>query len=276
MAVRPRRISDIKPLFTNLAQTSHYEVKFGAMPPELQSYLLRKGINTRFVAEDAGLLCYSAILPTTSLMTADISGNFTGITEHFAHTRQYDSISLDFYVDKNYQTLKFLECWMEFIASGSTNPQGLGGENIPIGVGGDNYFIRMQYPEYYKANSVKIIKFDRDYNKEIEYNFRGLFPSAISSLQVGYTQSDTLKMSATFTYDRYIAGRASSLDIFQGIDNNKESTQTTQLPQQISQTPNPLLIPRSPGSIPSNGVQSFPAGQTLYESLYGTDLQKYR
>jgi len=276
VAVRPRRISDIKPLFTNLAQTSHYEVKFGTMPPELQTYLLRKGINTRFIAEDAGLLCYSAILPTTSLMTADISGNFTGITEHFAHTRQYDSISLEFYVDRNYQTLKFLECWMEFIASGSTNPQGLGGENVPIGVGGDNYFIRMQYPEYYKANSVKIIKFDRDYRKEIEYNFRGLFPSAISSLQVGYTQSDTLKMSATFTYDRYIAGRANSLDIFQGIDNNKQSTQTTQLPQQISQTPNPLLIPRSPGSIPSNGVQSFPAGQTLYESLYGTDLQKYR
>lgn len=282
MAVRPRRISDIKPLFTNLAQTSHYEVKFGSMPPQLQSYLFRKGISSRFIAEDAGLLCYSAVLPTTSLMTANISGNFTGITENFAHARQFDNITLEFYVDKNYQTLKFMECWMEFISSGASNPQGLAGENVPVGVEVDNYFIRMQYPEYYKANSVKITKFDRDYKKEIEYNFRGFFPSAISSLQVGYSQSDILKMSATFTYDRYIAGRASSLDIFQGIDNNKESTQPTQSTQpteqtkNIPQTPNPLLVPRSAGSIPSNGVQSSLFGQTLYESLYGSDLQKYR
>jgi hypothetical protein len=220
VAVRPRRISDIKPLFTNLAQTSHYEVKFGTMPPELQTYLLRKGVSSRFIAEDAGLLCYSAVLPTTSLMTANISGNFTGITENFAHTRQYDSISLDFYVDKNYQTLKFLECWMEFIASGSTNPIGLTDENAPISTNVNNYFIRMQYPEYYKANSVKIIKFDRDYNREIEYNFRGLFPSSISSIQVSYISSDTLKMSATFQYDRYIAGRATSLSQLVGDNNN--------------------------------------------------------
>lgn len=223
MAVRPRRISDIKPLVTNLAQTSHYEVKFGTVPPQLQAYLFSKGIGSRFVAEDAGLLCYNAVLPTTSLMTANIVGNFTGITENFAHARQYDSISLDFYVDKNYQTLKFLECWMEFIASGS-------GANL----NSDNYFIRMQYPEYYKANSVKIIKFDRDYVREIEYNFRGLFPSAISSIQVGYNQSDTLKMSATFLYDRYIAGKANSLDVFQGISYNQQSnTENIQSPQSI-------------------------------------------
>lgn len=221
MAVRPRRISDIKPLITNLAQTSHYEVKFGTMHPQLQGYLSRKGINSRFIAEDAGLLCYSAVLPTTSLMTANITGNFTGITENFAHTRQYDSISLDFYVDKNYQTLNFLECWMEFITSGSG-----------ASLNSDNYFVRVQYPEYYKANSVKIIKFDRDYVKEIEYNFRGLFPSSISSIQVGYTQSDILKMSATFLYDRYIAGKANSLDIFQGTSYNQQfNTDILQEPQ---------------------------------------------
>ena len=99
-----RRISDFKPLFTNLAQTSHYEVRFGGVGPlggPLMAYLFRKGISQRFIAEDAGLLCFSASLPTTSLATANVSGNFMGITEKFAHTRQYIPISLEFYVDKN-------------------------------------------------------------------------------------------------------------------------------------------------------------------------------
>jgi hypothetical protein len=220
--VIPKRISDIKPLITNLAQTSHYQVQFGAMPLDgaLSTYLLKKGISRRFIGEDVGLLCYSAILPTSNLATANIRGNFTGITENFAHTRQYDTISLDFYVDKRYNAIKFFESWMEFISSGSTNPVGLDGENVPISINDDGYFSRMQYPEFYKVNSVRIIKFDRDYEVEIEYNFRGLFPSSISSMQVSYVSSDILKMSVTFNYDRYISGKSTSLSQFIGNNNN--------------------------------------------------------
>ena len=102
----PRRISDIKPLFTNLAQTSHYEVKFGGLPNELVNYLGTRGVSSRFIAEDAGLLCHNAILPTTQLATVDVAGNYIGITETFAHRRIYQDISLEFYVDNNYNTLK--------------------------------------------------------------------------------------------------------------------------------------------------------------------------
>jgi hypothetical protein len=82
-----RRISDIKPLLTNLAQSSHYEVQFGGLPNELKDYLRKRGVTSRFVVGDAGLLCYSAILPTSNLATNIISGNFMGVQEKFAHTR---------------------------------------------------------------------------------------------------------------------------------------------------------------------------------------------
>lgn len=215
MPVRPRRISDFKPLLTNLAQTSHYEVTFGALPPDgsLQRYLLSKGIDSSFVTGSAGLLCYSASLPTTNLASNSVS-NYMGIRENFAHTRQYDEISLDFYVDSDYKMLLFLETWMEFIASGSFNHRGLGGETPIINQNVDGYFVRMQYPKYYKANSVKIVKFDRDYRREIEYNFRGLYPRNISSIPVGYSSSDALKVTAVFSYDRYIAGKTNSIDQF--------------------------------------------------------------
>ena len=38
---------------------------------------------------------------TTNFATANITGNFMGVTEKFAHTRQYSQIGLEFYVDKN-------------------------------------------------------------------------------------------------------------------------------------------------------------------------------
>ena len=65
----PRRISDIKPLFTNLAQTSHYQVLFGGLPSQLISYLGNRGVDSRFIVEDAGLLCFNASLPTSQFAT---------------------------------------------------------------------------------------------------------------------------------------------------------------------------------------------------------------
>ena len=220
MAVRPRKISEIKPLLTHLAQTSHYEVQFGSLPPQLTSYLDRKGIDSRFIAENAGLLCYSASLPTSSFGISTIDGNHIGIQEKFAHTRMFTEITLDFYVDHKYNMLNFLESWMEFIASGSYNNQNLSGENPSINPNSSSYFTRIQYPKFYKAESVRIIKFDRDYKNEIEYNFRGLFPLSMSAVQVSYTNSDSLKVSATFQYDRYISGKTNSFNQFISRDSN--------------------------------------------------------
>lgn len=268
----PRRISDIKPLFTNLAQTSHYEVKFGGLSEQLMNYLRIRGVSSRFVAEDAGLLCHNAVLPTSQFATVDVPGNYTGITQTFAHRRIYQDISLEFYVDNNYNTLKFLEHWMEFIASGASNP--IDGTNLPINMNVDEgYFIRMQYPKYYKSNRTKIIKFDRDYQREIEYTFIGLYPYNIASIPVSYGQSDVLKMQVTFKIDRYVIGRSYSIDYSRNSDGNKTVSQ----PQiQAGPQPSIRLVPKSPGSIPSNGVELFDSNKTTYENLYGSKLKEIR
>lgn len=208
--VRPRRISDFKPLFTNLAQSSHFQVIFGGLPGQLLAYLYTRGVDLRFIAEDAGLLCHSASLPGTTFATSDINNNFTGVNERIAHRRIFTEIGLEFYVDKDYKTLKFIEHWMEFISGGSNaDPYR------------DGYHFRMQYPETYKCNTTKIIKFDRDYNREIEYNFFGLFPLGLNSTPVSYNGSDVLRISATFNYERYICGKVLSWDVARNIDGNK-------------------------------------------------------
>lgn len=211
-APRPRRISDFQPLFTNLAQTSHYQVIFGGLSVNLRSYLGRRGVDPRFIGESVGLLCNSASLPGSSFATADIVGNFTGVTEKMAHTRTFNQIDLEFYVDSSYKTLRFLEHWMEFISSGSEAQQYKSG-----------YYFRMRYPDQYKSDSTKIIKFDRDYQKYIEYTFYGLFPLSLNSTTISYESSGILKASASFNYNRYVCGRTYSLDILGKNDNNKIS-----------------------------------------------------
>ena len=262
--VQPRRISDFKPLVSNLAQTSHYQIIFGGLPTPLRTYLVRKGISPLFVTENSGLLCYSAALPTTSLGTSLIEGNYTGISEKIAHTRIYDEITLEFYVDSDYKVIKFFEGWMEFIASGSFNNEI--GDNPRVSQNNQGYFVRMQYPDNYKTNSTRIIKFDRDYDQQIEYKFIGMFPYYISPISVSYVSSDILKVSVGFKFDRYIAGRSNSVNEFRGDNNNNDFTQTTPPPPAPEK---PRLIPRSPGSIPSGGVELTPSNQTLYEYLYG-------
>ena len=44
----------------------------------------------------------------------------------------------------------------------------------------------MRYPNEYKCDETRIIKFERDYNRYIEYRFFGLFPIALNSTSVSY------------------------------------------------------------------------------------------
>lgn len=246
-SVKPRRIADIKPLFTNLAQTSHYQVTFGGLPYRLTSYLGRRGVDINFITSSAGLLCYNASLPTTSFSPKQVDGNFTGIQEKFALARMYSDISLDFYVDSNYKMIKFLESWMEYIASGSHNPpiNDSGVEFGTVNQGRNNYFVRMQYPESYKCNFTKLVKFDRNYDKEIEYRFVGLWPSAMSPPVISYVTSEALSVSVTFSYDRYIAGKALGVNFYNGDATNFEQNKTN---PPVGPTPD-RLVPRTGQSL---------------------------
>ena len=208
---RPRRISDFKPTLTNLAQTSHYEVRFGRAPAGLANYLKGRGVDGRFITGDMGLLCFSAQIPFANIATANVTGAFTGIGEKFAHSRIFTPITLTFYVDKEYRVLKFLEHWMEFTAGGTHAP---GGRTGVIKQNRSNYFIRMQYPEEYRMEETKIVKFERDYANSLEYTFFNLFPQNVTNIAVSYDQSKTLTASATFEYTRYVSGPISSISAY--------------------------------------------------------------
>ena len=207
--VKPRKISDFKPTFTNLAQTSHYQLSFGGLPTGLRQHLNVRGLDYRFITETAGLLCSNAVLPGSANAIANIRGNYTGVVENMVHARLFTEIVLEFYVDREYKALKFFEHWIEFIANGSGEDQSR-----------KDYYFRMEYPDDYKTYEAKIIKFDRDYKEEMQYNFYGLFPRNLSNVPVKYEGSEVLKVSVSMVFDRYSAGKYSSYDRYRGAYNN--------------------------------------------------------
>ena len=179
----------------------------------LRQHLRVRGLDSRFITETSGLLCSSALLPGSRLATADIIGNHVGVSEKMAHTRLFTQIQLEFYVDNEYKTLKFLEHWMEFIANGATSRDNRQSNK--------DYYFRMEYPDTYKCNETKIIKFDRDYNEELEYKFIGLFPLDLTSTPVKYEQSQVLRATATFSFDRYLMGKYDSFSVARGREGNR-------------------------------------------------------
>jgi len=255
-APKPRKISDFKPTLTNLAQTSHYQLSFGGLPTALRQHLNVRGIGYRFITETSGLLCSAAVIPGSSFATADIVGNYMGVVEKFAHTRQYTEIQLEFYVDHEYKTIKFFEHWMEFIASGSGASQA-----------DEGYYFRMLYPEDYKCNQTKLIKFDRDYDNHIEYTFYGMFPQSLNSTPVNYGNSEILKATVTFNVDRYIAGRADSYSIYRGVDDNKQVTKNNNSVVEDASQSQENLVPVRGSTVGASGVRYIPRGVSVAEAI---------
>ena len=210
-APRPRGISDIMPKLQNVAQTSQFLVKFVLPRGECRTFLRRKGINDRFISDNIGLLCSDAVLPGSAMATLNTAGDYQGLIERFAHTRNFTQVNFDFYVDNEYKSLKFLEHWMEFISSGAiADPSS------------DTYHFKMRYPDEYKSNDTRVVKFERNYSQFLEYRFIGMFPLSLNSTRVSYQNSQVLKATATFSFDRYICGESNSLARALGLDLNNQ------------------------------------------------------
>lgn len=209
---RPNKISNLLPKVNKLALTSHYLVKFGGLNKFLREYLEERGVGLDFIGEDAGLLCSSAFIPGSSHATSDITGNVaTGVVEKIAHTRIFAPIDLEFYVDRDYKMMKFMEHWIEFISGAG-----------PVSQTHRGYHFRMNYPDEYKVDQTRIIKFERDYRNELTYNFFGMFPLDMASIPVSYDSSQIFKVRVTFNYERYTSGYSDSLSEARGISNNRE------------------------------------------------------
>ena len=204
------------------ATTSFYQV--GIIDPRqlnekgdtFATYLRQQGLDVLFNArgldptrrEKLQLFCSETTLPGSALLTAQLPNDFPGVTEHYAHRRQFDEeVSLTFYCDaKEYLPIRYFEAWMSYTTNDTKDNHN------------DTFSYRMKFPKKYKGG-LEITKFEKNLmskdpvrgrTKPLTYTFIDAFPKTISSIPVTYDASDLLKCSVTFTYTRYSAKKANS------------------------------------------------------------------
>ena len=191
-------MNQVQDLVGKISQSNQYLVSFSSLKPEILQYLGGYlGINNpgTFLSRKSGLLCSEAVLPTTSYATGEVTDNFMGVPQEFAHTRLYTDIDFTFYIDTDYTNLRIFEGWMDFISSGS---------HSQINELRDNYYKRYRYPDDYKVQTMFISKFEKDITSQIDYQFINAFPKTMTTIPVSYGDADLLRVSVTFNYDRYI------------------------------------------------------------------------
>ena len=203
--IRTKTTDDLISNFSRVAQTSHYSIEFRGVNrlTSLSRYLARRGVDSGFVGRDLGEYCRRAVLPGTRLFTHDANDQFPGVTQKFVYRRLFENVQMTFYVDYEYKVQKFFELWQEFITSGSDEGNGVSPDSR-------GYYYRMKYPEEYKCERIRILKYDRDRDNRIEYNLMNAFPVSVNSTQISYDASRVLEVQVTFAYDRYVFGKVDS------------------------------------------------------------------
>jgi len=215
-------MSDMKNKIGNLALTNTYYVQI-TLPPQLKSHFKNSYNKTdpemakieSFVNQRLGYLCSEATLPVSSYATAEVKDNFMGIPQEFAHTRLYTDIDLTFYVDSNYSVMRFFEGWMDYISGGNGSERknkqgGIINPQEPSIYDPGPIYKRFVYPDFYKAQTMSITKFERDFKRELKYTFVNAFPKALTAVPVSYGSAEILKVSVTFNFDRYFVGRVAA------------------------------------------------------------------
>ena len=98
---------------------NQYQVHIAGISFDLKRYLQQYYDlpNDYATGNKVGIMCAEATLPTSSFATSEVKDNYHGINQQFAHTRIYVDSDFSFYVDQDYNVLKFFEGWMDNISA---------------------------------------------------------------------------------------------------------------------------------------------------------------
>ena len=212
------KLDDLKSRILNVAQTSNFQCWVDASSKSaIQKWInqkfnenpevLRRKTIQNIDLENISLTCCEASLPGSSFLTHDVNV-YTGVTERFAYTRAYDDrADFTFYVDDQYLQLKYFEYWMTYVADEQKNSTVRGGVDSPT------YNYRMNFPDNYRVDAIRISKFERDFGglktqndqpkSKLTYVFKDAYPISMNSIPVSYDSSEVLKCTVSFTYSRY-------------------------------------------------------------------------
>ena len=117
-------IPNASPLFSKLSISTQFKVSLDLVRRSqvgdnvgLLEHLTNCGLfnQSRSSRQTYDFLCSSASLPGSNFNISEEMGSRQGMTERFASRRIYNEFDLTFYIDSDYNSLRMLEEWMNFI-----------------------------------------------------------------------------------------------------------------------------------------------------------------
>jgi hypothetical protein len=177
-------------------------------------------------------LAYEAVLPGRSFQTGEVTNAIQGVTEKYPIAASYPEVDISFYVTRDYDTLTFFSAWMEAMAPVVDRASSVG-------------YMKFSYPDNYECN-VNVVKYERDLRYKNQrltakpgssfvggiqnppsytHSLINAYPINIISIPLSYNQSDILRTTITFNYDRYVVQKNNTI-----IDNESPFQQTSRDP----------------------------------------------
>jgi hypothetical protein len=216
-------LPSVSELFGELSVTSQFKVTLfmgDTISPEnsdsdINAWLVSCGVlGSNLKSLRYEFMCNETVLPGTTLTTSEEFGSRQGLTETFPTKRNFEPITMTFYVDSEYGIIRLFEEWINFINPLYNDGPRLTSGNPRGGVDRDNNweFFRFRYPNTYKRR-IAVTKFERNFTQladgvsnptMLTYQMLNAYPTNLTALPVTYEGSTVTKTTVTFAYDRYI------------------------------------------------------------------------
>ena len=222
-------ILDIRDTIARPSLDTFYEVDFSFGKADRWLGSINKNrTQSRGFRKKMSILCTQAEIPGTSFVPSTAVGHHQGIQEEFPNLRNFPPLNLVFYCDADQVIIQVLDSWMSYI-----NP-------IFTDLETSRAYSRFNYPEDYKED-ISITKFERDsfitgrgrgsfgtdirgrdfddpdaFNQGLpketsykshyaQFKFKNVWPSNLTSMRVAYGDSNVLRCTVQFAYDRFFS-----------------------------------------------------------------------
>ena len=240
---------DVRDTIARPSLDTFYEVEFsfGKMDRWLRELPDKRRTQGYGFKKKMSLLCTQAELPGTSYVTSTAIGHRQGIQEEFPNLRNFPPLNLVFYCDADQVIIQVLESWMSYI-----NP-------IVTGHDEPEAFSRFNYPDDYKE-TIHITKFERDsfikksrassYESHFtQFEFVNVWPSNMTSMRVAYGDSNVLRCSVQFAYDRFFTEYTQKGDHKYAVLNSPNDVVNSNY-QALQTMTKPKRVPGGQGGLP--------------------------
>ena len=273
-------IPNASPLFSKLAISSQFKVSLDLVRRSqvgdnvgLLEHLTNCGLFNEASSsrQTYDFLCSSASLPGSNFNISEEMGSRQGMTERFAARRIYNEFDLTFYIDSDYNSLRMLEEWMNFINPVYNEDNGRydGAEGSQLNAYQErNTYSRFRYPDDYRRK-ISITKFERDFLQNpndrnntfknmplLTYHFIDTFPVNINAVPMSYDGSTFLQVTAVFTYLRHTIEKHG---------NAQQSVREKLLNRQLGQV-NPIKPRRFVNEVRTSSSSTAPTAPVGYVS----------